>query len=121
MLKSKGNRLSRIERKAFRERFVNDFLDIVTLHCLHHFGSPKTAQEILIYCKSSFGIEVRDDSIYASLFALEKKKLITGKSIKVGNFTNRYYKLSKKGIYVIQLLEMYKQEVMALNSAEKAS
>lgn len=107
------NTSSLIERN-FRERLVYDSLDLIILRYLHKSPSPRRAKDIMDFCSNSFGINLKDGVIYALLFKMEMKKLISGKSMQAGEYTARYYKLSNKGRQTIEMyIETYREEVLA--------
>ena len=78
-------------KNSFMERLVTSFLDIIIL--THFKNDPFSGYDILLFIQKQFNIILSPGTVYSVVYAMERKKLITGSSKK----GKRTYTLTEKG------------------------
>ncbi|MCD6242888.1 PadR family transcriptional regulator [Candidatus Bathyarchaeota archaeon] len=94
--------------KAFNERILRSFLDILILTQLEK--NNLSGYDITGLINDRFGIFISPGTVYNTLHSLETKQLIEG----VWRDKKRIYKLSKKGNEFLKVIREHKNEILDL-------
>jgi DNA-binding PadR family transcriptional regulator len=80
----------------FRERILKAFIDIAVLARLEE--KPANGYEITLFFHKNYGTKTSTSTVYATLYAMERKELVKGGY----NRRSRVYELTEKGSKTLQ-------------------
>jgi DNA-binding PadR family transcriptional regulator len=93
-----------------KEEVLKSHLDIFILTSISNYGEL-SGYDLLLHFRSKFGINISVGTIYSRLYALDRKRLIDGKT---KTSAARKYALTKKGANTLEIAAALKQQILAL-------
>jgi DNA-binding PadR family transcriptional regulator len=98
---------SEVQIKKMNERIIKNFLDIIIMGELRN-GSL-SGYDIISFIHNKFQLLVSSGTIYSLLYSLERNGLIEG----VWDERKRTYRLTEKGVHMVDALLKSNQEIKA--------
>jgi len=93
-----------------QERAVRSFLDIIVLKLLQ--TGPKWGYEIISEIRDKYGVSLSAGTTYPLLYSLEERGLVEGTWEAQKKRGRRVYKITAKGIEVLEVGERVLKEIL---------